>query len=226
MPVYCLFHPTNLIEQVSDASTMSVANRKPSLVSDPPVDGEPVNLKLRVSTTGRDLTLDTRSTETVLNIKKRLTKMTDAGVTADPYDQRWYYGGRYLADKLTIEECRIPPQFVVQVIIRSESAKLYESKSKAETKRMKFKKRKKHEKRVEESGDSGENRSGTMEENEKSDSSKPAASEMHDKDASIQQQQIIPTTITNDIKTSKTRIHGSQQWGSLASEGSDPPPIE
>lgn len=38
----------------------------------------------------------------------------------DPQHQRWFFGGKLLGDKLHIDEARILPSYVIQVIINPE----------------------------------------------------------------------------------------------------------
>ncbi len=61
--------------------------------------------------------IDVKTTETVLSVKKRLARLVE-DLSSDPQDQRWYYGGRYLADKMTVEKCHVPLGFMVQVIMK------------------------------------------------------------------------------------------------------------
>jgi len=38
----------------------------------------------------------------------------------EPQHQRWFFGGKLLGDKLHIDEARILPSYVIQVIINPE----------------------------------------------------------------------------------------------------------
>jgi hypothetical protein len=75
-----------------------------------------VPMKLRLST-GQDLKITVRSTDSVLKVKKLL--FAQEGI--DTFRQRWYFSGRLLHDKLRVEEIKIPKGYVVQVIIAPEN---------------------------------------------------------------------------------------------------------
>jgi hypothetical protein len=38
----------------------------------------------------------------------------------DVFSQRWFYGGKLLGDKTTIEEAKVQPGYIIQVIINTE----------------------------------------------------------------------------------------------------------
>ncbi len=104
LPVYCLSQPVNMVE---DESESDLGQEEPL-----PVGGVETTIKLRLST-GKDVKMTVRSTETVYQVKKRLN--TQAGV--EPMRQRWFFSGKLLTDKTKIEEVKIPKGYVVQVII-------------------------------------------------------------------------------------------------------------
>ncbi|XP_042196048.1 ubiquitin domain-containing protein 2 isoform X2 [Callorhinchus milii] len=105
LPVYCLAPPINMIEEKSDLETLDIPEP-------PPNSGHECQLRLRLST-GKDLKLAVRSTDTVYHMKRRLH--TAEGV--EPFSQRWFFSGRPLTDKMKLEELKIPKDYVVQVII-------------------------------------------------------------------------------------------------------------
>lgn len=110
LPVYCLCAPINLVEDDVETSE----GESPSQESEPiNVGGEEILIKLRLSTTGRDLKMAVRTGETVWSAKRRLQALE--GI--DPSRQRWFFGGRLLGDKLKIEEIKLQTGFVIQVII-------------------------------------------------------------------------------------------------------------
>ncbi len=115
LPVYVLSAPTNLIEDTSETDTSADNDN----VTSPGVE---VPIKLRLST-GKDIKMVVRTTDTVLKVKKQIH--TQEGV--DPPRQRWYFSGRLLHDKLRIEEAKIPKGYVVQVIISPENLSPVES---------------------------------------------------------------------------------------------------
>lgn len=106
LPIYCLSPPINLIEDNDKAES-------PSPESEPLNGGQELTIKLRLSSSGRDIKILVRTLETVLSAKRRLQTME--GIS--PSCQRWFFGGRLLGDKMKIEETKLQPGFVVQVIV-------------------------------------------------------------------------------------------------------------
>lgn len=116
LPVYCLSPPVNMIEERSDEPDGSDPD---SLTADPstssasdPISGGECQLRLRLST-GRDLRLAVRSTDTVGMMKRRLQNLE--GVPAAT--QRWFFSGRPLTDRLRLDQLNISRDYVVQVIL-------------------------------------------------------------------------------------------------------------
>lgn len=109
LPIYCISQPTNLIKDEDISGTLSddIDEEK-----DNQPCGEETSVKLRLST-GKDLRLPVYTLDTILKVKKKLHKME--GV--EPAQQRWFYAGRMLTDKMTIEEAKIQKSFVIQVIL-------------------------------------------------------------------------------------------------------------
>ncbi|NXG90320.1 UBTD2 protein, partial [Stercorarius parasiticus] len=105
LPVYCLAPPINMIEEKGDLETLDIPDP-------PPNSGHECQLRLRLST-GKDLKLMVRSMDTVYHMKRRLHAVE--GV--EPGSQRWFFSGRPLADKMKLEELKIPKDYVVQVIV-------------------------------------------------------------------------------------------------------------
>uniref|UniRef100_A0A667YMN5 Ubiquitin domain containing 2 n=1 Tax=Myripristis murdjan TaxID=586833 RepID=A0A667YMN5_9TELE len=110
LPVYCLSPPVNMIEERSDEPDGSA--------SDSGSGGE-CQLRLRLST-GRDLRLAVRSTDTVGMMKRRL--QSQEGVAAAT--QRWFFSGRPLTDRLRLDQLNISRDYVVQVILSQPVATL------------------------------------------------------------------------------------------------------
>ncbi|KAJ8337641.1 hypothetical protein SKAU_G00366070 [Synaphobranchus kaupii] len=105
LPVYCLAPPINTIEEKSDLEIPDVPDPSPD-------SGQECLLRLRLST-GKDLRLAVRSTDSVLHMKRRL--QAEEGVAAGA--QRWFFSGRPLTDKMSLEELKISWDYVVQVIV-------------------------------------------------------------------------------------------------------------
>ncbi|XP_023124313.1 ubiquitin domain-containing protein 2 [Amphiprion ocellaris] len=116
LPVYCLSPPVNMIEERSDEPDGSdpdsgAADPSSGSASDPGSGGD-CQLRLRLST-GRDLRLTVRSTDTVGMMKRRL--QSQEGVPATT--QRWFFSGRPLTDRLRLDQLNISRDYVVQVIL-------------------------------------------------------------------------------------------------------------
>ncbi|XP_008061677.1 ubiquitin domain-containing protein 2 [Carlito syrichta] len=105
LPVYCLAPPINMVEEKSDMETLDIPEPAPT-------SGYECQLRLRLST-GKDLKLAVRSTDTVFHMKRRL----HAAEGVEPGSQRWFFSGRPLTDKMKFEELKIPKDYVVQVIV-------------------------------------------------------------------------------------------------------------
>lgn len=105
-----------MIEERSDdpdGSDPDSGAADPSAVSSgDPGSGSECQLRLRLST-GRDLRLAVRSTDTVGMMKRRL--QSQEGVPAAT--QRWFFSGRPLTDRLRLDQLNISRDYVVQVIL-------------------------------------------------------------------------------------------------------------
>lgn len=108
LPVYVLNAPTNLIEDSSETDT----NTDPDSTGSTGVE---VPIKFRLST-GKDLKLMVRTTDSVLKVKRQIH--SEEGIESSR--QRWYFSGKLLQDKVKIEDAKIPKGFVVQVIVAPE----------------------------------------------------------------------------------------------------------
>lgn len=115
LPVYCLSPPVNMIEERSEeldgSDQDSAADPSTGSGSDAAMGGE-CQLRLRLST-GRDLRLAVRSTDTVGMMKRRLQNLE--GVPSST--QRWFFSGRPLTDRLRLDQLNISRDYVVQVIL-------------------------------------------------------------------------------------------------------------
>ena len=113
VPVYCISFPVNLIQNEDTSVQSSGSNES---VQDESTLGEELMIKIRISTTNKDYKWNVRTGETVLAVKKRVHN--ELGIEANR--QRWFFSGKMLFDKMTIEEARIPRGYVVQVIVKPE----------------------------------------------------------------------------------------------------------
>ena len=108
LPIYILNRPANLVrDETSEGSSGDVQENDP---------GEEVIIKLRLSS-GKDLKLTVRSRHTIGKIKRILAKAESISP-----DQRWFYGGKVLQDKLKIEDTNVPKGHLIQVILPLEQS--------------------------------------------------------------------------------------------------------
>ena len=121
LPVYCISAPINLIQ---NQDSLNSSSDSPSPESEPyrpgtaaivqrPA-GEEIVIKFRISALQNDIKMSIFTKESVLHAKHRLALAH--GFEAS--DQRWYFGGRLLHDKVKFEEIKLQPGFVIQVVIR------------------------------------------------------------------------------------------------------------
>ncbi|KAJ9580986.1 hypothetical protein L9F63_023835 [Diploptera punctata] len=116
VPVYCLSYPINIVKEDSGRDS-------PAECSEPVDGGTEIVLKLRLSSTCMDVKLPVSTKDTVGMAKKKL--QSQEGL--EPSRQRWFFGGKLLGDKLRIEEAKIMPGYVVQVIVNHEQIAKVES---------------------------------------------------------------------------------------------------
>ena len=75
--------------------------------------GDPVTLRIRVSSLGKDVKLRVTSTDSILQVKKRLEEVHGVGherVTM-------LFSGRVVSDKTLVKDLNIPKGFVIQAIV-------------------------------------------------------------------------------------------------------------
>ncbi|KAB0801629.1 hypothetical protein PPYR_03815 [Photinus pyralis] len=111
VPIYCLSYPINIVKEDSGRDS-------PADCSEPIDGGTETVLKLRLSHTCTDIKLPVYSTDTISTCKKKL--QSQEGIESSR--QRWFFGGKLLGDKLHVEEAKIQPGYVVQVIINIEAS--------------------------------------------------------------------------------------------------------
>uniref|UniRef100_A0A6M2DII2 Putative ubiquitin domain-containing protein 2 isoform x1 n=1 Tax=Xenopsylla cheopis TaxID=163159 RepID=A0A6M2DII2_XENCH len=109
VPIYCLSYPINIVKEDNGRDS-------PADCSEPVDAGTEMTLKLRLSSTSQDIKLLVYSKDTISQCKKKL--QVQEGV--ETLCQRWFFGGKLLGDKLTVEDSRVQPGYVVQVIINNE----------------------------------------------------------------------------------------------------------
>lgn len=106
VPVYCLSYPINIVKEDSGRDS-------PGDNSEPVEGGTEITLKLRLSSTCQDVKLPIFTTDTIGTAKRKLQYQEGL----EPSRQRWFFGGKLLGDKLHIEDAKISPGYVVQVIV-------------------------------------------------------------------------------------------------------------
>ncbi|ERL84807.1 ubiquitin domain-containing protein 1 [Dendroctonus ponderosae] len=109
VPIYCLSYPINIVKEDGRDS--------PAIESEPVEDGTETVLKLRLSHNCSDIKLSVYSRDSIGACKKKL--QSQEGIESSR--QRWFYGGKLLGDKLHVEEAKIPPGYIVQVIVNLEN---------------------------------------------------------------------------------------------------------
>ncbi|KAL1122832.1 hypothetical protein AAG570_003158 [Ranatra chinensis] len=109
VPVYCLSYPINIVKEDSGRDS-------PADSSEPVEGGKEITLKLRLSSTCQDVKLPIFTTDTIGMAKKKLQYQEGL----EPSKQRWFFGGKLLGDKLHVEDAKISPGYVVQVIVNPE----------------------------------------------------------------------------------------------------------
>lgn len=109
VPIYCLSYPINIVKEDSGRDS-------PADCSEPIDGGTEMTLKLRLSTTMGDVKLPVYSKDTIGVAKKKL--QSQEGL--EPSRQRWFFGGKLMGDKMHIEEAKIQPGYVIQVIVNPE----------------------------------------------------------------------------------------------------------
>ena len=107
LPVYVMSPPTNLVSDPAEPTSDNGSEEAP-----PKSPGVEMQVKFRLST-GKDIRLPVRSTDTVLAVKKQI--QAEEGVEASR--QKWCFQGKILSDKMRIEDAKIPKGYVVQVIV-------------------------------------------------------------------------------------------------------------
>ncbi|XP_045523289.1 ubiquitin domain-containing protein 2 [Pieris brassicae] len=109
VPIYCLSAPINMVKEASGRDS-------PADCSEPVEAGSEMALRLRLSTTCKDLILSVGSKHTIAHCKAKL----HAQESVEVWRQRWFYGGKLLGDRLLVEEAKITAGYVVQVIVSTD----------------------------------------------------------------------------------------------------------
>lgn len=112
VPLYCINKPTNLIknEDIREHRSNETEEEEKDLPT-----GEAFPVKFRLST-GKEIKLQVYPSDTVYKLKKILNKREAVPVAR----QRWFYSGRLLSDKMTVQDAKIVKGYVVQIIVSEE----------------------------------------------------------------------------------------------------------
>ena len=111
VPLYCINNPSNLI---NDDIRETTANDNDDEEKDAPT-GEAYPVKFRLST-GKETKLQVYPSDTIYKLKKIINKREGVAIAR----QRWFYSGRLLTDKMTVQDADIKKSYVVQIIVSEE----------------------------------------------------------------------------------------------------------
>uniref|UniRef100_A0A1B6LBA7 Ubiquitin-like domain-containing protein n=1 Tax=Graphocephala atropunctata TaxID=36148 RepID=A0A1B6LBA7_9HEMI len=109
VPVYCLSYPINIVKEDN-------GRESPIENTEPTEGGQEIVLKLRLSSNCQDVKLPLYTSDTIGLAKKKLESQEGL----EPSRQRWFFGGKLLGDKLHVEEAKVSPGYVIQVIVNPE----------------------------------------------------------------------------------------------------------
>ncbi|KAF2348820.1 Ubiquitin-binding domain [Trinorchestia longiramus] len=111
LPVYCLSLPVNVV--VGRNKSASLHSEKSTWLP-----GEEVVIKVRLSTTSKDVKLPVRTFSTIAECKRALKEQEELGDVR----QRWFYGGVLLPDRFRLNEFSVPHNHVIQSIITDDAS--------------------------------------------------------------------------------------------------------
>ena len=114
MPLFCINKPENLIKNEDIRET--TVNDNEDEEKDVPT-GEAYPVKFRLST-GKETKLQVYPSDTVHKLKRIINKREGIAMAR----QRWFYSGRLLTDKMTVQDADIKKSYVVQIIISEDKS--------------------------------------------------------------------------------------------------------
>ena len=109
VPLFCINKPENLIKKEDIRET--TVNDNEDEEKDVPT-GEAYPVKFRLST-GKETKLQVYPSDTVHKLKRIINKREGIAIAR----QRWFYSGRLLTDKMTVQDADIKKSYVVQIIV-------------------------------------------------------------------------------------------------------------
>lgn len=111
LPLYCLSKPENLINENHRMS-------KKDQIDDQTRQGPETTLRVRIS--------DQNEKTSDFSVFEEDTIFMCKQIAAEKFSiigsQRWFCRGRILSDAMTIRQCKIPPNFVIQIIVQQVTA--------------------------------------------------------------------------------------------------------
>ena len=111
IPPYCLSRPTNFVSDTTATDSTTTDVRMNQILSK---GGNPINVKIRLSNQSKDIKLTISSTDTVINVKKRLEE--EYNVKSDKITM--LFSGKILTDSTILGQLDIPKGFIIQAIVR------------------------------------------------------------------------------------------------------------
>lgn len=106
IPLYCISRPLNMVNEDSVKTDVVQTNK---------VLGDPVTLKIRLTTSTKDIKVTVSSTDTVSRVKEVLEKEHNV----DGNKITMLFSGKILPDSAIIGQLKIPKGFIIQAIVRS-----------------------------------------------------------------------------------------------------------
>lgn len=116
LPVYVLSMPTNLVDETSEGDTEQAPDDLSPIHSVALEEQEPgveLPIKFRLAPDNKDFKMTVQSNDLVLKVKRQLQEMAQVEVGR----QRWFFGGRLITDKMTMEASKITKGCLIQVVV-------------------------------------------------------------------------------------------------------------
>ena len=110
VPLYCINKPSNLLNEDIPESVVNDEDEEKDIPT-----GEAYPVKFRLST-GKETKLQVYPSDTVHKLKKIISKREGVAVAR----QRWFYSGKLLTNKMTVQDADIKKSYVVQIIVSEE----------------------------------------------------------------------------------------------------------
>ena len=105
IPNYCINKPVNMVDEHSVKTDLRSSNRGV---------GEPVTLKIRLTSIPKDIKITVYSNDTISRVKEILE--IEHNVAKDKITM--LFSGKILCDSDTIGQLKIPKGFIIQAILR------------------------------------------------------------------------------------------------------------